>query len=589
MYYEDPKQVLIDNFEDIPKTVVTHLGTTETFRDSREGARKGALNFKKLVLDGLWFGYVTKERYVSKIRDKFFAYPVGRIMVGDEEFMYIFYTIGFKFPNSGKKGIVVGEAIDISDAEMFEKPTPVFCIDPSERKLYESTFQSLSHEELKFVRGNTRKIVLAQNLKGITALRLFPTGEVLAVDSKDKLAFATDSKKQFLDHIGARALLAELIENSGKADTYKIPAEVLRLVESYQDSDVFQYYKENHPNIVLSPEEIMLLVDGAKFINIESIKYRLTGDGVKLVLKSQGVTEEIAMRKFLSPDGYKYLGSIPGMEHFTDSYCARLRKTKPPTVWRIFSRYLLYKSGVDTRDVEQKAQEEIVNTIKNIVINASKVPSLKHLHSALKDQAEFKIFHTVHKYIENGKAYIPKVELLRHIKDNIEVYPGDYHTFSRILSEITESYRYGDMECFVFALTEEEIQQDEKIETKETLREFLNNSVDDVLTEVPGEMINEIRPLGIVFVTGEGRAKIRLSSEGASREVMADVLGRLERKVSVCLQCESEEIARKLATVFEPYNPRILEDMILFGDTDYGYSKYYVRIHDDYLEVREGD
>jgi len=589
MYQEDLRQILIERFKDVPKTVVTHLGITETFRDLAEGARKGALNFEKLVLDGVWFGYVTKERRASKARDKFLAYPVGRVRVGDEEFMYIFHTLGFKFPGDAKRGVVVGEIIDISDAEVFENPTPVFCIDPSDRKYYGITFQSLTREELEFVKRNTKKITLSQNLKGITALRMFLTGEILAVDGKDKFAFAVDSKGHFLDHINTRVLLSKLINDSGKADKYKIPAEVLRMVESYEDSDAFQYYKDNYPGIVLSPDEIALLVDSAEAIHIESIRYRLTGNGIMLILKEQGVTEEIPLRKFVAPEGYKLLGSIPGMEQFTDSYYARSKKIKLTTVWRIFARYLLHKADIDTRDIEQKAQEEIVGTIKNIVTNALRVPSLKHLQSALRDQAEFRIFHTVHKYVENDKAYVPKVELLRHIRDNIEVYPGDYHTFSRILAEITESYRYGSMECFVFELTQEEIQQNEKIETREILKDFLNNSVDDILTEVPPEMLNEARLLGIVFVTRDGKAKIRLSEDNASDSIMADILGRLERRAAVCLQCGSEEIARKLATVFEPYEPRVSEDMILFGDTDYGYTKYYVMIHDDCLEVREGD
>jgi len=589
MYQEDFRQILIEKFKDVPKTVITHLDTTETFRDLAEGIKKGAVNFKKLVLDGVWFGYVTKERRASRARDKFLACPVGRITVGDEEFMYIFYTLGFKFPGDARKGVVVGEAIDISDVEVFENPTPVFCIDPSDRKYYGITFQSLTREELEFVKRNTRKITLNQNLRGITALRIFLTGEILAVDGKDKFAFAVDSKGHILDHISTRVLLSKLINDSGKADKYKIPAEVLRMVESHEDSDVFQYYKDNYPGIVLSPDEIALLVDSADVIRIESIKYRLTGNGIMLILKEQGVTEEIPLRKFVAPEGYKLLGSIPGMEQFTDSYYARVRKIKLTTVWRIFARYLLHKAGIDTRDIEQKAQEEIIKTIKNIVTNALKVPSLKHLQSALRDQAEFRIFHTVHKYVENDKAYVPKVELLKHIKDNIEVYPGDYHTFSRILAEITESYRYGNMECFVFELTQEEIQQNEKVETREILKDFLNNSVDDILTEVPPEMLNEVRSLGIVFVTKDGKAKIRISEDDASDSIMADILGRLERKAAVCLQCESEEIARKLATVFEPYEPRVSEDMILFGDTDYGYTKYYVRIHDDCLEIREGD
>ena len=589
MYQEDFRQVLVENFKDVPKTVITHLGITETFMDLAEGARKGALNFTKLVLDGVWFGYITKDRRVSRARDKFLAYPVGRVRTGDEEFVYIFYTLGFKFPGDARRGILVGEAIDISDAEIFENPTPVFCIDPSERKYYGITFQSLTREELEFVRRSTRKITLGQNLKGITALRIFLTGEILAVDGKDKFAFAVDSKGHLLDHISTRVLLSKLINNSGKADRYKIPAEILRMVESYEDSDAFQYYKDNYPGIVLSPDEIALLVDSANVIHIESIKYRLTGNGIMLILKEQGITEEIPLRKFVAPEGYRLLGSIPGMEQFTDSYYARVRKIKLTTVWRIFARYLLHKAGIDTRDIEQKAQEEIIKTIKNIVVNALKVPSLKHLQSALKDQAEFRIFHTVHKYVENDKAYIPKIELLRHIKDNIEVYPGDYLTFSRILSEITESYRYGNMECFVFELTQEEIQQNERIETREILKDLLNNSVDDILTEIPSEMLSEVRSLGIVFVTKDGKAKIRISEDDASGSIMADILGRLERRAAVCLQCESEEIARKLATVFDPYEPRVLKDMILFGDTDYGYTKYYVRIHDDCLGVKEGD
>jgi hypothetical protein len=72
------------------------------------------------------------------------------------------------------------------------------------------------------------------------------------------------------------------------------------------------------------------------------------------------------------------------------------------------------------------------------------------------------------------------------------------------------------------------------------------------------------------------------------QEVVFDVLGRIERKASVGLQFESEEIARKIAIVFEPYAPKVSGDTVLFSDTDLGYDKYFVDVSDDgYLVFRE--
>jgi hypothetical protein len=97
-------------------------------------------------------------------------------------------------------------------------------------------------------------------------------------------------------------------------------------------------------------------------------------------------------------------------------------------------------------------------------------------------------------------------------------------------------------------------------------------------------MLDEVRPLGVVFVTGNGKAKMRMTPQ----EVVFDVLGKIERKASVGLQFENEDIARRMATVFEPYEPKVSGDMVLFGDTDFGYDKYYVRISDDgYLTFEE--
>ena len=579
----DFKQKLFET-EGIPKTVVLPYGERVTFSTMAEGGRKLALGFTKLVLDGVWFGYVTKERRVSAVRDSFIAYPIGRLKVGDEEFMYIFYTLGFHFTHE-RSGIVTNEVIDVSKVEAFDYSTPVFARNPSTYKLYQFGFQPLSNGEWEFIDRNSEEIMLAQNIRGITALRRFPTGEILALGGQ-KLAFATDAALHLYSGATARAILTRLIEDAGKTGTYNISPEQLSLVEFSRENEAFKFYEEYCPGIILSPEEVQLLIRLADNFRVDSITYRLTENGMTLILKERGLVREVPMDVFLSSKGFTKLDGYSGVEYLTMSDYARSKKTKIQAVWLVFARYLLHKFGIDSNDLAKKTYEEVLKTIRRIVSSANKVPSLKHLQMSMKEQATSGIFHTVHKYIEDGKAYIPKLELLKYIKLNEFTYPGDYQTFSRILSEITDSYNYGSMDCFVFALTEEEIKQEEKVESREVLKEFLSNSAEDVLTEIPEKMLDEIRPLGVVFITGNGKAKMRMTPQ----EVVFDVLGKIERKASVGLQFDSEDIARRMATVFEPYEPKISGDMVLFGDTDYGYDKYYVRISEDgYLVFEEGN
>jgi len=579
----DFKQKLFET-EGIPKTVVLPYGERVTFSTMSEGGRKLALGFTKLVLDGVWFGYVTKEKRVSAVRDNFIAYPIGRLKVGDEEFMYIFYTLGFHFTHE-RSGIVTNEVIDVSKVEAFDYSTPVFAKNPSTYKLYQFGFQPLSSGEWEFIDRNSEEIMLAQNIRGITALRRFPTGEILALGGQ-KLAFATDAALHLYSGATARAILTRLIEEAGKTGTYNISPEQLSLVEFSRENEAFKFYEEHCPGIILSPEEVQLLIRLADNFRVDSITYRLTENGMTLILKERGLVREVPMDVFLSSKGFTKLDGYSGVEYLTMSDYARSKKTKIQAVWLVFARYLLHKFGIDSNDLAKRTYEEVLKTIRRIVSSANKVPSLKHLQMSMKEQATSGIFHTVHKYIEDGKAYIPKLELLKYIKLNEFAYPGDYQTFSRILSEITDSYNYGSMDCFVFALTEEEIKQEEKVESREVLKEFLNNSAEDVLTEIPEKMLDEVRPLGIVFITGNGKAKMRMTPQ----EVVFDVLGKIERKASVGLQFDSEDIARRMATVFEPYEPKVSGDMILFGDTDYGYDKYYVRISEDgYLVFEEGN
>lgn len=579
----DFKQKLFET-EGIPKTVVLPYGERVTFSTMSEGGRKLALGFTKLVLDGVWFGYVTKEKRVSAVRDNFIAYPIGRLKVGDDEFMYIFYTLGFHFTHE-RSGIVINEVIDVSKVEAFDYSTPVFAKNPSTYKLYQFGFQSLSRGEWEFIDRNSEEIMLAQNIRGITTLRRFPTGEILALGGQ-KLAFATDAALHLYSGATAKAILTRLIEEAGKTGTYNISPEQLSLVEFSRENEAFKFYEEYCPGIILSPEEVQLLIRLADNFRVDSITYRLTENGMTLILKERGLVREVPMDVFLSSKGFTKLDGYSGVEYLTMSDYARSKKTKIQAVWLVFARYLLHKFGIDSNDLAKRTYEEVLKTIRRIVSSANKVPSLKHLQMSMKEQATNGIFHTVHKYIEDGKAYIPKLELLKYIKLNEFAYPGDYQTFSRILAEITDSYSYGSMDCFVFALTEEEIKQEEKVESREVLKEFLNNSAEDVLTEIPEKMLDEVRPLGVVFITGNGKARMRMTPQ----EVVFDVLGKIERKASVGLQFESEEIARRIATVFEPYAPRVLEDTVLFGDTDYGYDKYYVRISDDgYLVFKEGN
>jgi len=579
----DFKQKLFET-ENIPKTVVLPYGERVTFSTMAEGGRKLALGFTKLVLDGVWFGYVTKEKRVSAVRDNFIAYPIGRLKVGDEEFMYIFYTLGFHFTHE-RSGIVTNEVIDVSKVEAFDYSTPVFAKNPSTYKLYQFGFQPLSGGEWEFIDRNSEEIMLAQNIRGITALRRFPTGEILALGGQ-KLAFATDAALHLYSGATARAILTRLIEEAGKTGTYNISPEQLSLVEFSRENEAFKFYEEHCPGIILSPEEVQLLIRLADNFRVDSITYRLTENGMTLILKERGLVREVPMDVFLSSKGFTKLDGYSGVEYLTMSDYARSKKTKIQAVWLVFARYLLHKFGIDSNDLAKRTYEEVLKTIRRIVSSANKVPSMKHLQMSMKEQATSGIFHTVHKYIEDGKAYIPKLELLKYIKLNEFAYPGDFQTFSRILSEITDSYNYGSMDCFVFALTEEEIKQEEKVESREVLKEFLNNSAEDVLTEIPEKMLDEVRPLGVVFITGNGKAKMRMTPQ----EVVFDVLGKIERKASVGLQFESEDIARRMATVFEPYEPKVSGDMVLFGDTDFGYDKYYVRISDDgYLVFEEGN
>jgi len=579
----DFKQKLFET-EGIPKTVVLPYGERVTFSTMAEGGRKLALGFTKLVLDGIWFGYVTKEKRVSAVRDSFIAYPIGRLKVGDEEFMYIFYTLGFHFTHE-RSGIVTNEVIDVSKVEAFDYSTPVFSKNPSTYKLYQFGFQSLSSGEWEFIDRNSEEIMLAQNIRGITALRRFPTGEILALGGQ-KLAFATDAALHLYSGATAKAILTRLIEEAGKTGTYNISPEQLSLVEFSRENEAFKFYENYCPGIILSPEEVQLLVRLADNFRVDSITYRLTENGMTLILRERGLVREVPMDVFLSSKGFTKLDGYSGVEYLTMSDYARSKKTKIQAVWLVFARYLLHKFGIDSNDLAKRTYEEVLKTIKRIVSSANKVPSMKHLQMSMKEQATSGIFHTVHKYIEDYKAYIPKLELLKYIKLNEFAYPGDYQTFSRILSEITDSYSYGSMDCFVFTLTEEEIKQEEKIESREVLKEFLNNSAEDVLTEIPEKMLDEVRPLGVVFITGNGKAKMRMTPQ----EVVFDVLGKIERRASVGLQFDSEDIARRMATVFEPYEPKISENMVLFGDTDFGYDKYYVKISDDgYLVFEEGN
>ena len=579
----DFKQKLFET-EGIPKTVVLPYGERVTFSTMAEGGRKLALGFTKLVLDGVWFGYVTKEKRVSAVRDSFIAYPIGRLKVGDEEFMYIFYTLGFHFTHE-RSGIVTNEVIDVSKVEAFDYSTPVFSKNPSTYKLYQFGFQSLSSGEWEFIDRNSEEIMLAQNIRGITALRRFPTGEILALGGQ-KLAFATDAALHLHSGATAKAILTRLIEEAGKTGTYNISPEQLSLVEFSRENEAFKFYENYCPGIILSPEEVQLLVRLADNFRVDSITYRLTENGMTLILRERGLVREVPMDVFLSSKGFTKLDGYSGVEYLTMSDYARSKKTKIQAVWLVFARYLLHKFGIDSNDLAKRTYEEVLKTIKRIVSSANKVPSMKHLQMSMKEQATSGIFHTVHKYIEDYKAYIPKLELLKYIKLNEFAYPGDYQTFSRILSEITDSYSYGSMDCFVFTLTEEEIKQEEKIESREVLKEFLNNSAEDVLTEIPEKMLDEVRPLGVVFITGNGKAKMRMTPQ----EVVFDVLGKIERRASVGLQFDSEDIARRMATVFEPYEPKISENMVLFGDTDFGYDKYYVKISDDgYLVFEEGN
>jgi len=578
----DFKQKLFET-EGIPKTVVLPYGERVTFSTMAEGGRKLALGFTKLVLDGVWFGYITKEKRVSAVRDNFIAYPIGRLKVGDEEFMYIFYTLGFHFAHE-RSGIVINEVIDVSRVEAFDYSTPVFAKNPSAYKLYQFGFQPLSGGEWEFIDRNSEEIMLAQNIRGITALRKFPTGEILALGGK-KLAFATDAALHLYSGATAKAILTRLIEEAGKTGTYNLSPEQLSLVEFSRENEAFKFYEEYCPGIILSPEEVQLLIRLADNFRVDSITYRLTENGMTLILKERGLVREVPMDVFLSSKGFTKLDGYSGVEYLTMSDYARSKKTKIQAVWLVFARYLLHKFGIDSNDLAKRTYEEVLKTIRRIVSSANKVPSMKHLQMSVKEQATSGIFHTVHKYIEDGKAYIPKLELLKYIKLNEFAYPGDYQTFSRILAEITDSYSYGSMDCFVFALTEEEIRQEEKVESREVLKEFLNNSAEDVLTEIPEKMLDEVRPLGVVFITGNGKAKMRMTPQ----EVVFDVLGKIERRASVGLQFESEDIARRMATVFEPYEPKISGDMILFGDTDFGYDRYYVKISDDgYLVFEEG-
>jgi hypothetical protein len=577
----DFKQKLFET-DGIPKTVILPYGEKVTFSTTAEGGRKLALNFTKLFLDGVWFGYVTKERRVSAVRDNFIAYPIGRLKVGDEEFMYIFYTLGFHFPHE-RNGIVINEVVDVSKVEAYDYSTPVFAKNPSVYRFYQFGFQSLSNGEWDFIDRNSKEIILTQNIRGITTLRRFPTGEILALGGK-KLAFATDAALRLYSGATAKAILTRLIEEAGKTETYNISPEQLSLVEFSRENEAFKFYENYCPGIILSPEEVQLLVKLADNFKIDSITYRLTEKGMTLILKERGIVREVHMDVFLSSKGFTKLDGYSGVEYLTMSDYARSKKTKIQAVWLVFARYLLHKFGINSDDLIKKTYEEVLNTIRRIVSNANKVPSMKHLQMSVKEQATSGVFHTVHKYIEDGKAYVPKLELLRYIKLNEFAYPGDYQTFSRILAEITDSYSYGSMDCFVFTLTEEEIKQEEKIESKEVLKEFLNNSAEDVLTEIPERMLDGIRPLGVVFVTGNGKAKMRMTPQ----EVVFDVLGKIERKASVGLQFENEEIARRMATVFEPYEPKVSGDIVLFGDTDFGYDKYYVKISDDgYLTFEE--
>jgi hypothetical protein len=577
----DFKQKLFET-DGIPKTVILPHGEKVTFSTTAEGGRKLALGFTKLVLDGVWFGYVTKEKRPSAVRDNFIAYPIGRLKVGDEEFMYIFYTLGFRFPNE-KNGVVINEVIDVSKVEAYEYSTPVFAKNPSTYRFYQFSFQPLSNGEWDFIDRNSKEIMLAQNIRGITTLRRFPTGEILALGGK-KLAFATDAALHLYSGATAKAILTRLIEEAGKTDACNISPEQLSLVEFSRENEAFKFYENYCPGIILSPEEVQLLVKLADNFKVDSITYRLAENGMTLILKERGIVREVPMDVFLSSKGFTKLDGYSGVEYLTMSDYARSKKTKIQAVWLVFARYLLYKFGINSNDLAKRAYEEVLNTIRRIVLSASKVPSMKHLQMSVKEQATSGIFHTVHKYIEDGKAYIPKLELLKYIKLNEFAYPGDYQTFSRILAEITDSYNYGSMDCFVFTLTEEEIKQEEKIESREVLKEFLNNSAEDVLTEIPEKMLDEVRPLGIVFITGNGKAKMRMTPQ----EIVFDVLGKIERRASVSLQFESEDIARRMATVFEPYDPRVSGDMILFGDTDFGYDKYYVKISDDgYLVFEE--
>jgi hypothetical protein len=577
----DFRQKLFET-DGIPKTVILPHGEKVTFSTTAEGGRKLALGFTKLVLDGVWFGYVTKEKRPSAVRDNFIAYPIGRLKVGDEEFMYIFYTLGFRFPNE-KNGIVINEVVDVSKVEAYEYSTPVFTKNPSVYRFYQFGFQPLSNGEWDFIDRNSKEIMLAQNIRGITTLRRFPTGEILALGGK-KLAFATDAALRLYSGAMARAILTKLIEEAGKTETYNISPEQLSLVEFSRENEAFKFYENYCPGIILSPEEVQLLVKLADNFRIDSITYRLTEKGMTLILKERGIVREVPMDVFLSSKGFTRLDGYSGVEYLTMSDYARSKRTKIQAVWLVFARYLLHKFGINSDDLARRTYEEVLNTIRRIVSSANKVPSMKHLQMSVKEQATNGVFHTVHKYIEDGKAYVPKLELLKYIKLNEFALPGDYQTFSRILAEITDSYSYGSMDCFVFTLTEEEIRQEEKIESREVLREFLSNSAEDVLTEIPERMLDEVRPLGVVFITGNGKAKMRMTPQ----EVVFDVLGKIERRASVGLQFESEEIARKVATIFEPYEPKISGDMVLFGDTDLGYGKYYVRISDDgYLVFEE--
>ena len=577
----DFKQKLFET-DGIPKTVILPYGEKVTFSTTAEGGRKLALGFTKLVLDGIWFGYVTKEKRVSAVRDNFIAYPIGRLKVGDEEFMYIFYTLGFHFPHE-RNGIVINEIIDVSKVEAYDYSTPVFAKNPSAYRFYQFGFQSLSNGEWDFIDRNSEEIMLTQNIRGITTLRRFPTGEILALGGK-KLAFATDAALRLYFGATAKAILTRLIEEAGKTETYNISPEQLSLVEFSRENEAFKFYENYCPGIILSPEEVQLLVKLADNFKVDSITHRLTENGMTLILKERGIVREVPMDVFLSSKGFTKLDGYSGVEYLTMSDYARSKKTKIQAVWLVFARYLLHKFGINSDDLIKKTYEEVLNTIRRIVSNANKVPSMKHLQISVKEQATSGVFHTVHKYVEDGKAYVPKLELLKYIKLNEFAYPGDYQTFSRILAEITDSYSYGSMDCFVFTLTEEEIRQEEKTESREVLKEFLNNSAEDVLTEIPERMLDEVRPLGVVFVTGNGKAKMRMTPQ----EVVFDVLGKIERRASVGLQFENEEIARRVATVFEPYEPKVSGDIVLFGDTDFGYDKYYVKISDDgYLTFEE--